>query len=95
MFNPYSFYSYQAGSIQSATEGKIFVDLKRLGNLTELDDVRDFVEKTFNAYKEQQTLNYPNDVTLYIEKEAERILVAALKKDEQIFGKSWRYATEE
>ena len=94
-FNPYSFYSYQAGNIQSTVDGKIFVDLKKLGNLTELDEVKDFVEKTFNAYEAEQIIDYPNDVKVCIVKEDERIMVGALQKDEQIFGKSWRYVKEE
>ena len=88
-FNPYNLYSYAAGQMQSATDGKIFVDLQRLKLIHDLDEVKEYVDKTFGSFEDKKVFKYPNDVIVFISKAENSVGVIAMQKDKQIYGNRW------
>ena len=93
-FNQYSMYSYSAGNFKSATDGKILVDLKKLGSLTDYDEISNFISTTFGEIDTPKELEYPNDIKVHLQKYGDLIIVAATQKDKQIFGTCWEPAKE-
>lgn len=93
-FNTYNLYSYAAGQMQSAADGKVFVDLQRLKSIHDIDEVKDYVDKTFGEVKDNRMFKYPNDVIVFVSKAENKIDVLAVQKDKQIFGNRW-YVDEE
>ena len=94
-FNQYSMYSYMAGDFKSATDGKVLVDLKKLGSLKKYDEILEFITSTFGEIDSEKELEYPNDIKVHLQKYGDLIIVAATQKDKQIFGTCWEPAKEE
>ena len=94
-FNQYSMYSYMAGDFKSATDGKVLVDLKKLGSLKKYDEILDFITSTFGEIGEGKELEYPNNVKVQIDKIDDLIIVLATQNGERIFGTSWLPPDEE
>ena len=88
-FNQYSMYSYMAGDFKSATDGKVLVDLKKLGSLKKYDEILDFITTNFGEIGDGKELEYPNNVKVQIDKIDDLIIVFATQNDEQIFGTAW------
>ena len=88
-FNQFSLYTMQAGDMQGATDGKIFVDLQRFKSIHDLDEVNEYIDKTFGVFEDSRVFNYPNDVLVYISKSEDKVDVIALQKDKQIYGNRW------
>ena len=93
-FNPYNLYSYAAGQMSTACDGKIFVDLQRLKSIHDLDEVKEYVDKTFGSFEDKKVFKYPNDVIVFISKAENSIGVVAMQNDKQIYGNRW-YVDEE
>ena len=53
-FNQYNLYSYAAGQMQSATDGKIFVDLQRFKSIHKMDELNDYIDKTFGDFDDEK-----------------------------------------
>jgi hypothetical protein len=94
-FNQYTMYSYAASEFKTACDDKILVDLKRLDNLTEFDEVVDFVNKVFGEVDRYKTFNYPNDIIVAISREENKIVVGAKQNGKQIFGQGWTLMSNE
>ena len=94
-FNQYSMYSYMAGDFKGTTDGKVLVDLKKLGSLTDYDEILNFISTTFGDIGSGKELEYPNDIKVHLQKYGDLIIVAATQKDKQIFGTCWEPAKEE
>ena len=94
-FNQYSTYTYMAGELQSASDGKILVDLKKLSSLKKYDEILDFINSTFGYIDECKKLEYPNDIKVDIQKIDDLIIVFATQNNKQIFGSAWEPADEE
>ena len=94
-FNQYSMYSYMAGDFKSSTDGKILVDLKKLGSLKKYDEILDFITSTFGDIGTGKELEYPNDIKVHLQKHGDLIIVAATQNDKQIFGTAWEPPDEE
>ncbi len=88
-FNPYSMYAYSAGQMSTAADGKIFVDLQRFKSIHDIDEVNEYIEKTFGQFENQKAFHYPNDVLVFISKSEENVEVIAMQKDKQIYGNRW------
>ena len=88
-------YSYMAGDFKSATDGKILVDLKKLGSLKKYDEILNFITSTFGEIGARKEIEYPNDVKLILQKDGDLIIVAATQNDKQIFGTCWEPADKE
>ena len=95
VLNQYSMYSYMAGDFKSATDGKILVDLKKLGSLKKYDEILNFITSTFGEIGARKEIEYPNDVKLILQKDGDLIIVAATQNDKQIFGTCWEPADKE
>ncbi|MBR1776849.1 hypothetical protein IJ750_07250 [bacterium] len=94
-FNMYNLYSYNAGNFKNACDDKILVDLHRLESIKEYYDVLDYVDRTFGVIEDQKVLDYPNDVKVIVQKEKNKIMVGAIKGEEQIFGQAWVFTPKE
>ena len=84
-----------AGDFKSATDGKVLVDLKKLGSLKKYDEILNFISTTFGDIGTVKELEYPNDVKVHLQKHGDLIIVAATQKDKQIFGTAWEPPEEE
>ena len=88
-FNQYNLYSYTAGQMQSATDGKIFVDLQRFKSIHKMDELNEYIDKIFGHFEDEKIFKYPNDVLVYIKKNDTEVKVIAQQKDKQIYGNRW------
>ena len=95
-FNQFSLYAYAANEFVHACDDKILVELQQLKNLTEYDDVLDFVNKRIGSIKENtnKTYEYPNEIKVIVITEPNSIKVAAIQNNKQIFGRQWRIEPE-
>ena len=88
-FNQYNLYSYAAGQMQNATEGKIFVDLQRFKSIHKMDELNDYIDKTFGDFDDEKIFEYPNGVAVYIIKSEADVTVLAAQDGKQIYGNRW------
>ena len=89
-FNQYNLYSFSASQMQDSCDDKVLVDLQRLKVMKEYDEVKEYVDRVFGTFEgEQKSIDYPNDVKVILVQQENSICVAALKKNEQIFGLRW------
>ena len=88
-FNQYNLYSYVAGQMQSATEDKIFVDLQRFKSIHKMDELNDYIDKTFGDFDDEKIFEYPNGVAVYIIKSEADVTVLAAQDGKQIYGNRW------
>lgn len=94
-FNPYSLYSMSAGQATHACDGKIFVDLQRFKSIHDIDEVNEYIDKTFGSFEDKKVFKYPNDVLVFISKTEKEVTVVAHQKEKQIYGNQWYVIEDE
>lgn len=96
MYNEYQSYTAIAGDMQELEKAKISMLLKDLKNLTEFNDVKEYIENVFgNFAKEGARFSYPNNTYVYVKLEENLAEVFIIENDVIIFSKGWKFFPEE
>ena len=90
----YSMYSYMVDNFSHACDDKILVDLQKLRNLNDYNEVTEMVDEIFGDFEENKIFEYPNNIKVLIQKEENIIKIGALQNDKEIFGQGWRFVKE-
>ena len=90
MFNKYSVYSQNAQNFLHTCDDKILVDIHRLNNINEYDDVVKYVKEIWGDFEGERTFSYPNNVLVIIRNKENCIEIGALKNNKQILGLGWK-----
>lgn len=94
-FNQYNLYAYAAGQMSTACDDKILVDLQRFKSIHDIDEVKEYIEKTFGSFDASKVFEYKNDVIVFISKSKNNVYVIAKQKGKQIYGNQWYVEEEE
>ena len=94
-FNYYNLYSYAGQDFKNATDGKVLVDLKKLGNLKDYDEILNFINSNFGEIALNKEFDFPNDIKVLVHQIDESIILCAMQGEKQIFGSCWTKVQEE
>ena len=97
MFNQYSLYSnlVSTANAPGTQDNKIFVDLQRIKNLRDINDVEMAVDQEFGTFKDTKVFDYPeNNLKVAIHRKNRFVMIVAKQKSECILASCWSHIDE-